>query len=273
MLPWGLIGLVVVAAGLWAASLRRPVDLSRPLETTGAVQSSLPNSRPVEVGVFNIHGCKGTDRKRDLKRVADCLHGLDIVALHEVRGGYATNQADELGRNLEMASLFAPTEWRWGRNDFGNGLLTKIRLGGIQQIPLAMTEHTYRNALLTRFQYGDQTVQLLVVHIDLLADRDRQFQAVADLFCSLTAPAILMGDLNVDADHPGLRALLAKPGIHNALAAAPANKGDWIIAKGMTAVSARVEPNDASDHPVIRASLVLNDPSMAGRSSRKGVRR
>ncbi len=252
--------LLIVATLAWIASIRRPADLSQPLNALGEARTAAPSDQSLKVGVFNIHGCKGKDRIRDVSRVAECLEGFDIVSLHEVRGGYTTNQVDELGRQLSMMSLFAPTERRWGRNDFGNGLLTNIKLRSALQIPLVMTEHTYRNALLTKFRFGDQTVQLLTVHIDLHQDREQQMRVVADLFCSLKTPAILMGDLNVEADHPCVQELLAEPGVHNALCTAPENKRDWIITKGLTAVSAGVQPNNASDHPLVYAVLILDEP-------------
>lgn len=263
------MSLILLAGGvLWLGSIRQPADLRQPPALNGVPRLGALSQKTVKIGVFNIHGCKGNDGVRDLQRVAACLHGLDFVSLHEVRGGYGSNQAYELGRLSDRAALFAPTEWRWGRNDFGNGLLTNVALQGIHQIPLAMTKHTYRNALLTSFQFGAQIVQVLIVHIDLMQDRQRQTVAITNLFSSLKSPAILMGDLNVNADDSHIRKLLAQPGVHNAFANTPGHSRDWIITKGLTTVSATVDHNNASDHPLIYAELML-DTNTTGDTSPK----
>jgi len=254
--------LCVCAGALYGiGSLRQPADLTRPMHLKTPPQHAAITAPTLKVGVFNIHGCKGLDGKRDINRTAKYINDIDFMVLHEVRAGYSSNQADELGELLGMSSLFAPTEWRWGRHDFGNGLLTNVKLLDVHQIPLVKTEHTYRNALLTNFQFGEVTVQVLVAHIDLHGDRDRQVRAVSNLFMSLQEPAMLLGDLNVVATDKSLRELLEQPGVVNALASYPEHGHDWIITRGFRTVSGRVTENDASDHAVIQAELALDQPT------------
>lgn len=265
-------GLSVVVAGLaWYGSLRQPVDLSHPLTLSTPPRFSSHQKDTIRVGVFNIHGCKGKDRKRDVGRVAQCINDLDIVSLHEVRGSYGSNQAHQIGGLLGMSAVFAPTEWRWGRNDFGNGLLTNVKFPQMYQIPLVMSSHTYRNALLTSFRLDDKTVQLLIAHVDLQQDRDRQLAAVTNLFLSLKSPAILMGDLNVRATDPRMRALTATPGVRSALAATPGRGRDWVITKGFRTVSASITDTEASDHAFVQAELqLLNEPKSAAPMQSRG---
>ncbi len=266
-----VVGLTVAIVGIaWYGSLRQPVDFTRPLKLSTPPQFSSHQKDTIRVGVFNIHGCKGKDGKRDVGRIAQRINDLDIVSLHEVRGSYGSNQAHELGELLGMSAVFAPTEWRWGRNDFGNGLLTNVELSQMHQIPLAMTGHAYRNALLTSFRLEDKTVQLLIAHVDLTEDRDRQLSAVTNLFLSLNSPAILLGDLNVKATDPRMRGLMSIPGVRSALAATPGRGRDWVIMKGFRTVSAAVVDSEASDHAFVQTELqLLNEPkSVAPRPSR-----
>lgn len=270
-----VVGLIVVVAGIaWYGSWRQPVNFTHSLKLSTPPQFSSHQRDTIRIGVFNIHGCKGKDGKRDVERIAKCIHDLDIVSLHEVRGGYGTNQAQELGELLGMSAVFAPTEWRWGRNDFGNGLLTNVELSQMHQIPLAMSGHAYRNALLTSFRLEDKTVQLLIAHVDLTEDRDQQLSAVTNLFLSLKKPALLLGDLNVKATDPRMRSLMATPGIRSALAATPGRGRDWVIMKGFRTVSAAVVDSEASDHAFVQTELqLLNEPkSVAPRPSRGKAR-
>ncbi|QDT48663.1 hypothetical protein Pan258_27060 [Symmachiella dynata] len=268
----GLI--VVVAAIAWYGSWRQPANFTQPLKLSTPPQFSSHQRDTIRIGVFNIHGCKGRDGKRDVGRIAQCIHDLDIVSLHEVRGSYGSNQAYELGDILGMSAVFAPTEWRWGRNDFGNGLLTNVELSQMHQIPLAMSGRAYRNALLTSFRLEDKTVQLLIAHVDLSEDRDRQLSAVTNLFLSLKTPALLLGDLNVKATDPRMRDLMATPGIRSALVATPGRGRDWVIMKGFRTVSAAVVDNEASDHAIVQTELqLLNKPKSVAPSPSRGQAR
>lgn len=253
-----LLWLALVAGAVYGlGSIRHPANLNKPLSLHGEVSPAIGPGQTLRIGTFNIHSGKGIDGRRDLKRVARQIEQLDIVGLNEVRGGYFSNQAGDLGEILDMGSLFAPMEWRWGRDNFGNGLLTKVKLQSVHRIPLTCTRHSYRNMVLTQFQFGGETVRLLLVHIDLWQDRETQLRAAADVFLALQSPAILMGDLNTTAESPLLQELLSKPGVRNALADVPGESVDWVITRGLRTVSARSHENDASDHPVVIAELEL----------------
>lgn len=235
------------------------------------VNESSSNSRSdssiLRVGTFNIHGGKGRDGRRDLARTAACLEDLDVVALNEVRSdwfAWRPDQAAELGRTLKMDSIFVPSEQIGWFDRFGNGLLSRLELTHVVRIPLPGTQRKrFRNAALTSFQWDNRVVHLLAVHIDSTRDRAQQLEIVCEMFLSLDEPALLMGDLNTRADDPTLQRLLATRGIVDVLAA----KGgldlrakshiDWILARGLTPVSAELRDDGASDHPVARAELVL----------------
>jgi endonuclease/exonuclease/phosphatase family metal-dependent hydrolase len=219
----------------------------------------------LRIGTFNIHGGRGPDAAVDLDATADVLRGknLDLVGLYEVHASFTGDQAEELAERLGTASLFAGTEHRWWHDHLGNGLLTRLAPRSILRFPLPSTKAKgFRNAVLTTVEISGRPVRVLATHIDRGADRDRQLAAVFDLFRSLEAPAVLIGDLNSTADHPPLAALLAEPGVLDAVAAklGPASQTgrvDHILARGLTVQDAGVVETTASDHPHVWAELAV----------------
>jgi len=264
-LVWG----IVVAAGFLLvvhSAARRPADPGEPLLLHAREHLLHTPRATLRVGTFNIHGGKGTDGKRDLQRTADCLRDLDFVALQEVRGsvvGLPKIQAGVLGRELQMAWIFAPTQRAKWHERFGNAVLTRLPLTSFLRIPLVSTGyHRPRNAVFVNLLHNAHTVHVLAAHVDNLRDREQQLRAVADLFLALEEPALLLGDLNADASHPEIRRLLATPGVVDAFCSAPgASRADrhidWILVRGLRVLSAESFDNGASDHPRLRAELEI----------------
>jgi len=223
------------------------------------------------VATFNIHGCKGVDGRRDPARIEQCLQGFDLVALNEVRGhgyGVPADQAEDLGRRLGLAWLFAPAEDRWwGIDRFGNGLLSALPVRSWHRIPLARSvDPSCRNVLLATVECPGGRVRVLVTHLVAREHRERQAQlrAVIALWESLAEPALLLGDLNSSGDDPQLRQLLARPAIGDPLARHPGSQGrpriDWILTRGLRTVDAGSLDSGASDHPVFWAELAVQAP-------------
>jgi len=258
---------VLIAAIVVDGSRCVPADATKPLVYSDSTHIAIPRSPILRIATFNIHSGKGTDRRVDLERTAGVLDSPDIVGLNEVRGSFwpdpYLDQASRLGSRLDMRSVFLPTERRWWHDHFGNGLLTKFRIGEIHRIPLSGTRgKAFRAATLTPFEFQGRTVQLLTVHVDSQSDREHQLRTVISLFLSLQSPAILMGDLNTTSYDEQLKRLLARPDVVNPLADQPPDaRGrkhiDWILARGFRCVSGRLIENDASDHPAVAAELEL----------------
>jgi endonuclease/exonuclease/phosphatase family metal-dependent hydrolase len=226
----------------------------------------------LRLGTFNIHGGKGSDGRRDLNRVAECLGDLDFVALNEVHGCTAfggSDQAEQLAERLGMQWLFAAANQQWYFQEFGNGLLSRLPVASWERIPLPRQfDRSYRNMVLVGVQYraakhDTRTVRLLLTHLNRRyeAERQAQLQAVIALYLSLAEPAILLGDLNSSADDPQMRQLLGTPGVSDVVGAKLSAKAsgliDWIIVRGMHCVDAGIRDNSASDHPLVWAELEL----------------
>jgi len=262
--------LALLATVGWQGSLRDPLGPAAGTELFGRAPA-LPALEPsgefrLRLGTFNIHGCRGRDGRYDVERVANCLRELDFVGLNEVHGPnawHARNHAQELGEQLDMAWLFAPTEERWWHDRFGNGLLCRYPVASWQRIPLARVHgKSFRNLLHVRMPVGDRILSLVVTHVDRSDDLERaeQLRIVGDFFLSLAAPAVLMGDMNTEAIEPALARLLATPGVHDPLADVqpdPPRRIDWILTRGLTTLDAGLVNDGASDHPHVWAELSL----------------
>ena len=236
----------------------------------GAATTAANNStrRTLRVASFNIHSGRNAAGELDLDRTAASLQGYDLIGLNEVRGAYgwqAGDQAELLGRKLDMPWLFAPTTRRWFRDDFGNGLLCSLPVSQWQRVPLAGTRGKgHRNYVQLTIDHGGREIAVLVTHLDRVQDRAAQLAEVTDTFLSLPAPAIMMGDLNTMADDPQLAALLARDDVHDAVAEGLKDEApkriDWILTRGLRGVASGVERNGASDHPLVWAELELIEP-------------
>ncbi len=272
-LLWTLLVVLVLVPGgaIYHASLRVPTGPAEGDSVAGAVTRPPSDQQTLRFGTFNIHSGKGRDGQRDLQRVAKCLEGLDFVALNEVHGPglwQHSDQAQQLGRQLGMAWLFAPNSRRWYFHETGNGLLTALPVSFWQRIPLSRRrDHSHRNLVLAALQHRRRTIHVLLSHINRRdPDRSEQLRAVIELYLALAAPAVLMGDLNSDADDPLLRRLLATPGVTDPVGEILATRSpggeeprriDWIITRGLNCVDAGMQDDGASDHPVIWVELEL----------------
>lgn len=255
---------LIVTGAVWHASQRVPAgpDAGTEIHNQGAIISSESERTSFRIGLFNIHGCKGKDRRRDVGRVAECVPELDFLALCEVRGNrfqYPPNQAENLAKRLDRAWLFAPTSRMWFCKDFGNGLLTAMRVEYWHRIPLPQKyDYSFRNVVLVGLKHRENLIHVLVTHITQRDDRERQAQlgVVTRLFLSLAKPSILVGDLNTKPNDPMIRALLDMPDVDDPLSEKSyPGRVDWIITHGLHAKTAEIVNNGASDHPLIWAEL------------------
>lgn len=269
----------LAGAAIGHGATRSPVDPTRPLQLEGEIEHRVA-SPTLRVGTFNIHGGRGEQWLTDLEATARVLEDsrLDFVSLHEVKAGFFSDQAQELGDRLGTASMFVPTEHRWWHDHWGNGLLTRRPLRRVIRIDLPGTQNkSFRNAILTTVSIEGVTVSILAAHVDTGKDRDRQLAHVCEVFRTLKSPAILMGDLNCTTGHVAVATLLADPGVVDAISNGPASdwdsdRVDHLLVRGLKVLDSAVVPNGASDHPHIWAELAIEETDEL-RSERPECRR
>ncbi|MBN2022787.1 MAG: endonuclease/exonuclease/phosphatase family protein [Pirellulales bacterium] len=257
--------LVIVGGMVWHASLRVDEGPAAGTEIEGTF-TPVAAARPTfRVAAFNIHRGKGPDGRRDLARSAECLRDVDLAGLNEVHGtSVGGNQAEELGRLLDRAWLFAPASRQWYVQQFGNAVLTRLPIQGWQRIPLpCRREPSHRNAILVVLEHQGRPVRVLLTHLTQRSAEDRsvQFDAVARLFLALEKPAILLGDLNLPPDDPLIQDLAQRPGVEEVIgrhdAAPPPGRVDWIFSRGLRCTAAGAIDNGASDHPLLWADFAI----------------
>ena len=267
-----LFVVLLLGGVIYHASLHAPTGPDEGVEIQGEVTRTPPDRQTLRIATFNIHAAKGADGRRDVDRVAECLGGLDFVALNEVRGPQTLQkqgQAQQLGERLGLAWLFAPAVRVWYHLESGNGLLSALPIAFWQRIPLSRkVDRSHRNAVLVGLPYQGRTVHVLLTHINRRHDTERraQLRAVIALYLSLDQPSILMGDMNSTADDPLIRGLLETPGVDDPVGGtldpetlekeAP-GRIDWIFTRGFRCVNAGITDKGASDHPMIWAELEL----------------
>lgn len=242
--------------------------------TTQSVTPSF--TQRMRIATFNIHSGVGTDGRFDLARIADALREFDLVGLNEVRGSrpWCADQAEQLGVQLHRSWLFAPFERRWFREDFGNGVLSRLPVSHWLREPLPYTTHKgHGNLLELTLATHPNPLRILMTHIDRQTDHDVQLKTVIDRFLSVPSPVILMGDMNSSPDDPQLAALLRTAGVRDALqnrnnpaagkSHADSNHIDWILTRGLIVHRSEIRSGVISDHPVVCAELELEQAGVS----------
>lgn len=267
-----LIAGIVVACLLLQATQRSAADPSVPfvLEQTQFLQKSTPQS--LKIGTFNIHSGKGTDGTQNLALTVEVIpDDVDFLWLNEVRSGMfglRTDQTQFLGLRTKRASVFLPTEQQYFHGHFGNAILTRRPVGAMQYLSLPCTQgKRFRNATISTVKIEGGSIRILATHLDEKVDRQIQLHQIRELFHSLEAPAMLIGDLNTRSHEDAMQRILSpgtsptqKTRIKNALAGKtddrPDGHGvDWIIVKGLDVVDAGLIETEASDHPLLWAEV------------------
>jgi endonuclease/exonuclease/phosphatase family metal-dependent hydrolase len=258
------ISAVLTAVILWQGAVRTPT--ATPVEGESLNPSSAPQlvsrDRVLHVATYNIAGGVGADGKQNLARTAEVIGRRDLVGLEEIHGGGllgGADQAEILGFRLKMPWLFVPSERRWWRDSFGNGILFDLPVTHWRRDRLSTTlASTNRTLLTATVQWQGQAITVLITHLDRGDDHDMELGAVLAAFDDAPPPKILLADLNTTADHPLLARFRAEAALTDPLGPiAPPGDVDWIFAKGLTSVAAGFTKNDASDHSIAWADLSL----------------
>jgi endonuclease/exonuclease/phosphatase family metal-dependent hydrolase len=160
---------------------------------------------PVDVRVvtYNIHRCRGLDRRVRPERIAALLATInpDIAALQEVIGpGLAgPGHAQEIGAALGMGWIMAPTR-ELRRQQFGNVILSRFPIREHAQIDLSWKTCEARSAQRAEVDLG-QGALLNVYNAHLgtaLLERRYQAPRLADWILDrrVRGPRIVLGDFN-----------------------------------------------------------------------------
>ncbi len=278
---WGIVvpWILLSTCAVWQACDRQPATYGETLELNPPVIASTATTTPtfqpvsttsktsLRIGTFNLHSAKGRDDVQNLDRSIRVIPSdLDLLFLQETRSGFfglRDHQSEVIGNALGMQSLFLPTEHQYFHNHFGNALLSRVHHQSITVIPLSCTQgKKFRNALLTTIELDGKRINILGTHLDLAVDHDQQLQHILNLFESLQAPKILLGDLNTRQNNPLITGYLQDNPCQDAhaqytLDSSGGHGVDWIIVEGLSVIQSHLIDTSASDHPLLWAELSL----------------
>jgi endonuclease/exonuclease/phosphatase family metal-dependent hydrolase len=157
----------------------------------------------IRVASYNIHQCRGVDRKRDPRRIADVIHSLeaDVIALQEVdswpdaRGEPA--QMAFLAHTNGLSAISGPTIEREDGH-YGNALLTRLPIVEVRKMDLTVYRREPRGALDVRLDARGAPLRVIATHLGLLPSERRYqvrriLEAVEEDDQTVT---VLLGDIN-----------------------------------------------------------------------------
>lgn len=216
-------------------------------------------TRPLRAVTWNVHSCRGRDRRCDPRRTASVLDALqvEVAALQEV-DERTEQQLEALARGAYV--LEGPT-LRGERGAYGNAIITAEPPDEVRFLDLTVAAREPRGAIACRLPRRD--LWIVCTHLGLRGfERARQVQKLLELIEGLPGPALLLGDLNEwrarGALAPLARRLLPLPAPRTFPARLPTFRLDRAFAtrEGLTSARAVVptlrDARIASDHlPVV----------------------
>jgi endonuclease/exonuclease/phosphatase family metal-dependent hydrolase len=165
---------------------------SQSLANWQALSDQLPESC-LRIASYNVHGCVGTDGRKDAARIAAVIRELDCdtVGLQEV-----DHRLDYIARRLDMAVIPGLT---FVRHDgpFGNALLTRRKILDVRRLELGYGRREPRNALDVDLDVCGQRVRVIVTHLGLFAPERRwQVRKLIELVRETQERLVVLGDIN-----------------------------------------------------------------------------
>jgi len=156
----------------------------------------------VRVATYNVHRCRGLDRRTRVERIAAVLATIDpdVVALQEVIGaGLAgPGHAERLGAALGMGWVMAPTR-ELRRHQFGNAVLSRYPIRDHAQHDLSWKTCEPRGSQRVTIDLGaGRLLHIFNVHLGtaLLERRYQAARLAAWVISRRGGPRIVLGDFN-----------------------------------------------------------------------------
>ena len=156
----------------------------------------------VRIATYNIHRCRGMDRRIVPARIVDVLRDInaDVIALQEVIGAglHGVGQAEEIGAGLGMGWVMSSVR-TLRHHQFGNVILSRFPIVHHSQYDLSWRTCEPRNCQRADLEIDGQLLHIYNVHLGT-AVLERRYQArrlvsfVHDR--RVTGPKVLLGDFN-----------------------------------------------------------------------------
>ena len=157
-----------------------------------ALSEQLPESC-LRIASYNVHGCVGTDGKKDASRIAQVIAELDCdtIGLQEV-----DYRLDYIGRRLGMQVVPGITLVKHD-GPFGNALLTRRRILDVRSLSLGYGRREPRSALDVDLEVSGEKVRVIVTHLGLFAaERRWQVRKLLEMVKHTEERLVVLGDIN-----------------------------------------------------------------------------
>jgi len=160
----------------------------------------------VRIATYNVHKCRGLDRRTSPERIGEVIRELDadVIAIQEildVRDHGPYDQARRIGELLH--------EYRWcfGANRelrggaYGNMTLTRLPFGTCQNYDITWRKRERRGCLRTDIQVGESLLHIFNVHLgtSFVERRHQARKLLTDAVlkrANLSGPRVVLGDFN-----------------------------------------------------------------------------
>ena len=170
----------------------------------GVYHSVVTSAAPVRLRIvtYNIHRCRGMDRRTRPARVAAVLASIDadIIALQEVIGAgpHGGSHIEEIGAALGMGWVMGPVRLLRG-HQFGNVVLSRFPVRHHVQHELSWKSCEERGLQRVDVDVNGHPLHVYNVHLGTaILERRYQAQRLASIVADrhVTGPKIVLGDFN-----------------------------------------------------------------------------
>jgi len=163
---------------------------------------SLDASSALRVVTYNIHRCRGLDRRTRPERVAAVLSAIDadVVALQEVVGAgpRGDSHIEDIGAALGMGWVMAPARQLRGHH-FGNAILSRFPIKHHISHDLSWKTCEERRLQRADIEISGHTLHVYNVHLGTaILERRHQAQKLATIVSDkhIAGAKVVLGDFN-----------------------------------------------------------------------------
>lgn len=149
----------------------------------------------LRVASYNVHGCTGSDGRKDAARIAAVIEEMacDTVGLQE-----SDYRLEWIASRTGMQAIPGLTLLRHD-GPYGNALLTRRKVLAVRRLGFTWSGREPRNALDVDLEVGGETVRVIVTHLGLWP-AERRFQVKQLLTLLRETPiserVVVLGDIN-----------------------------------------------------------------------------
>jgi endonuclease/exonuclease/phosphatase family metal-dependent hydrolase len=159
-------------------------------------------NKDVRIATYNIHRCRGMDRRVVPARILEVLRAIDadVIALQEVIGAgpQSSGQAEEIGAGLGMGWVMTCVRTLRG-HQFGNVVLSRYPIVHHSEYDLSWRSCEPRACQRADVDINGQVLHMYNVHLGT-AVLERRYQAgrLASFVHDrrITGPKVILGDFN-----------------------------------------------------------------------------